>query len=212
LVRRIHASGEDYAALIKRTAKGNVLIIGLTHDDDDARACGFPSTAAQLQATAVAISLLPDDAEIRLVPRVRGAIPAPLLPKDQVVPTETDRQVLMSMRFLMGRSMTRGNMNRRKYERLEEIGWIKGYSVNVSDVEYHLTPEGKKARQIRAGDVFRMPHPNTGEETLLKALRVDGDVVSLVDPADGSGGLRRYPAHANKIKNCWVALNDQETA
>jgi hypothetical protein len=82
----------------------------------------------------------------------------------------------------------------------------------MSDVEYHLTPEGKKARQVKAGDFFRMPHPRTGEEAILRALRVDGDTVSLVDPADGSGGVRRYQALACDLEKCWVAQEDQETA
>jgi hypothetical protein len=172
----------------KRAAGGHtwaMLLIGFV-------GIGFPSTAAQLQATAVAISLLPDDAEVRLVPRVRGAIPAPVLPKNQVVPTETDRQVLMSVRFTNGKCMTRGNMNRRKFERLEDIGWIKGLSVNVSDVEYHLTKDGEEARRIRAGDLFKIPHPRTGEQVLLRALRVDGDQVSLVDATGFGASLRRY--------------------
>jgi hypothetical protein len=35
-------------------------------------------------------------------------------------------------------------VNRKEFERLEEIGWIKGISVNISDVEYYLTPAGRK--------------------------------------------------------------------
>jgi hypothetical protein len=35
-------------------------------------------------------------------------------------------------------------MNRRKFERLEEIGWIKGLAVNMSDVEYNLTASGRR--------------------------------------------------------------------
>src|SRR5580704_13432117 len=46
LSRRIRASGESYAAMVKQYSQGNVFVIGLSHDDDDARACGFPSTAA----------------------------------------------------------------------------------------------------------------------------------------------------------------------
>jgi hypothetical protein len=32
---------------------------------------------------------------------------------------------------------------RSRYERLEEIGWIVGFAVNLSDVEYRLTAAGK---------------------------------------------------------------------
>jgi hypothetical protein len=197
LSRRIRTSGESYAEMIKRHAKGNVFVIGLSHDDDDARACGFPSTAAQLQAIAIAISRLPDDAEIRLVPRVLGAIPAPVLERELILPTETDRSVLMSMRFEKGRYLTRGAMNRRKYERLEDIGWIKGLGVNLSDVEYYITKEGKTARQIKPGDLFRFPD----SEAVYKALHVKGSSVTLVD---AKTGLRRSHAIVEDIDNCWV--------
>jgi len=148
LSRRIRRAGEAYAELIKNASKGNVFVIGLAYDDDDARACGFPSTAAQLQATAIAISLLPDDAEIRLVPRVRGAIPAPTLEEDKMLPTKTDSEVLGSMQFGDGKFYTAGNMNRRKYERLEAIGWVKGVATNMSDVEYYLTTSGRAQRAL----------------------------------------------------------------
>ena len=139
--------------------------MGLAHDDDDARACGFLSTAAQRQALAIAVSLLPDDAEIRVVPRVRGGIPAPILDRERVVPTTKDRQVLMSMTFEGGKFYTAGNMNRRKFERLEEIGWIKGIGVNVNDVEYYLTKEGEEAYRIRtdAGQARSISTPIVGK-------------------------------------------------
>jgi hypothetical protein len=196
-LRRIRRAGEDYAAQIKKTAQGNVFVIGLAHDDDDARACGFPSVSAQLQATAIAISLLPDDADIRLVPRVRGAIPAPTMAPDKVEPTETDRKVLMGMIFQRGIFLTQGNVNRRKYERLEDIGWVKGIAVGLSDVEYHITAAGKEARQIRPGDHFRFPN----DDRLYRALRVKDGRVTLVDV---KAEFRQSQAYAVDIDNCWV--------
>jgi hypothetical protein len=192
MVRRIRAAGEDYASLIKRTSQGNVFVIGLPHDDEDARVCGFPSSAAQHQAVAIAISLLPDDAEIRLVPRVRGAIPAPTLEIEQMQPTATDRHVLMTMLFLGNQCTTKGNMNRRKFERLEALGWIKGFSANLSDVIYELLPSGKEARKIKVGDTFRLPHPTTKDETVFAVETIEDKgarnmfarkmIVSLVAP------------------------------
>ncbi|OKO67340.1 hypothetical protein [Bradyrhizobium sp. NAS96.2] len=171
MVRRIRAAGETFAEQIKQRAQGqNVFVIGLPHDDDDARACGFPSSAAQHQAIAIAISLLPDDAEIRLVARVRGSIPAPVLQLEKVEPTATDRHVLMTMSFLGNQCTTEGNMNRRKFERLEDIGWIKGFAVNLSDVTYELTAAGKEARAVRPGDRFRLAVETGGEE---RAFRVE---------------------------------------
>jgi len=60
-----------------------------------------------------------------------------------MIPTEADSRVLISMQFTNGKCYTAGNMNRRKYERLEEISWIKGIATNISDVEYHLTETGR---------------------------------------------------------------------
>lgn len=143
LAREIQNAGIDYAALLKKTSKGDVYVIGLPGDEQDARSCGFPSIGAQMRAIAVAISHLPKDSEIRMVERVRGAIPAPTLEKEKIVPTEADSQVLSSMQFTNGKCYTAGNMNRRKYERIEDIGWIKGIATNISDVEYYLTETGR---------------------------------------------------------------------
>jgi hypothetical protein len=143
LARQIQNAGTNYAALLKMTNKSDVYIIGFSGDEQDARACGFPSIGAQMRAIAVAISHLPEDSEIRIVERVRGAIPAPVLEKEILLPTEADSRVLTSMRFADGKCYTSGNINRRKYERLEEIGWVNGIATNISDVEYHLTETGR---------------------------------------------------------------------
>jgi hypothetical protein len=142
LAREIQSAGIEYAALLKTISKGDVYVIGLPSDEQDARACGFPSIGAQMRAIAVAISHLPERSEIRMVERVRGAIPAPVLEKERPMPTEADSQVLNSMQFTNGKCYTAGNVNRRKYERLEDIGWIKGLATNISDVEYYLTESG----------------------------------------------------------------------
>jgi hypothetical protein len=143
LIRQIQNAGVSYAALLKQISKGNVYVIGLPSDEGDARACGFPSIGAQLRAIAIAISYLPENSEIRMVERVRGAIPAPVLQEERMSPTEDDSGVLNSMQFTNGKCYTAGNINRRKYKRLEDIGWIKGISTNIGDVEYYLTEAGK---------------------------------------------------------------------
>lgn len=143
MLRRIRATAENYVELLKNHSQGDVFIIGHAHDDSDARACGFPSLSVQMHSIAIAVALLPDDAEIRLVPRIRGAIPAPIMEDELIIPTLTDRQVLQDMPFKNGRLLTVGNINRRKFERLEKIGWIEGRAVNLSDVEYSVTPDGQ---------------------------------------------------------------------
>jgi len=82
LAREIYAAGITYADLLKRRDKGDVYIIGYSRDDKDARACGFPSVGAQMRAIAIAVSQLPDDSEIRMIERVRGAYAAPVLERE----------------------------------------------------------------------------------------------------------------------------------
>ena len=136
-------------------------VIGLPSDEQDARLCGFPSIGAQLRAIAIAISHLPEYSEIRMVERVRGAIPAPVLEKEKPIPTQADCQVLNSMQFTNGKYYTAGNLNRRKYRRIEEIGWIKGISTNISDVEYYLTETGKAQLALtRTADAMQKDFPD----------------------------------------------------
>ncbi len=155
LAREIQNAGINYAALLKRTSKGDVYVIGLPRDEQDARSCGFPSIGAQMRAIAVAISHLPDDSEIRMVERVRGAIPAPTLENEKIIPTDADSQVLSSMQFTNGKCYTAGNVNRRKYQRIEDIGWIKGIATNMSDVEYYLTETGKAQLALAKTAAFK---------------------------------------------------------
>ncbi len=161
LARQIHASGVAYAELLKITNGGDVYVIGLPSDEQDARVCSFPSVGAQMRAVAVAISLLPDGSAIRMVERVPGAIPAPVLEREMLTPVAVDSRVLSSMKFTNGKCYTAGNMDRRKYERLEEIGWIKGLSTNLSDVEYYLTNTGQAQLALtRAADAIERDYPN----------------------------------------------------
>ena len=76
LAREIISAGEEFAAQLKRTSKGNEFIIGLPRDDKDARSCGFPSMTAQMRAIAIAIAHLPDKAEVQFAERTRGAMPS----------------------------------------------------------------------------------------------------------------------------------------
>jgi hypothetical protein len=78
-----------------------------------------------------------------------------------MVPTGTDRQVLASMQFNRGRFDTAVNMNCRKYQRLEDIGWVKGISTNASNVEYHLTAAGLAQIALnRSADMVRNDVPD----------------------------------------------------
>lgn len=83
LARRIQTAGMDHAELLKRMTKGDVYFIGISYDERDARALGFPSMSAQMRAVAIAISQLPDDSEVRIVERVRGHTPAPSMESEE---------------------------------------------------------------------------------------------------------------------------------
>ncbi|HEY1723518.1 MAG TPA: hypothetical protein VGG27_19900 [Magnetospirillaceae bacterium] len=183
LLREIQNAGVEYAALLKGTNRGDVYVIGLPSDEQDARSCGFPSVGAQMRAIAIAVSLLPEHSEIRMVERVRGAIPAPILEKEMIVPTEADSQVLISMQFTNDRCYTAGNVNRRKFQRLEDIGWVKGISTNISDVEYHLTETGKVQFELtRIAEAMENDFPDpapTGFQTRVNSGLRRGPILKL---------------------------------
>jgi hypothetical protein len=43
-----------------------------------------------------------------------------------------------------GRKYTAGNIDRRKYQRLVELGWLTAASPNISDVLYEVTVKGRQ--------------------------------------------------------------------
>ena len=47
-----------------------------------------------------------------------------------------------------GSKYTGGNIDRRKYERLFDLGWLKAATTNVSDVLYEVTESGKADAEI----------------------------------------------------------------
>jgi hypothetical protein len=155
----------------------------LPSDEQDARSCGFPSIGAQMRAIAVAISHLPEESEIRMVERVRGAIPAPVLEKEKMVPIEADSQVLNLMRFSNGKCYTAGNVNRRKYQRLEDIGWVKGICPNISDVEYYLTESGRAQLALtRIAEAMEQDFPDPapdGFQTIVNSGPRRGSILKL---------------------------------
>lgn len=91
-----------------------------------------------LLARGVAIEKLRNEI-LRAIPDA----PTSMMQERQVTPTVSDRQVFSELNFDDGRLYTSGNVNRRKYDRLENIGWVKGISTNISDVEYELTLAGR---------------------------------------------------------------------
>ena len=44
-----------------------------------------------------------------------------------------------------GRKYTAGNIDRSRYDRLVDLGWLIAFKTNISDVEYQVTDEGRAA-------------------------------------------------------------------
>jgi hypothetical protein len=51
-----------------------------------------------------------------------------------------------------GRKYTAGNIDRSKYDRLVEVGWLMPYKTNISDVEYQVTEKGRAASAANVHD------------------------------------------------------------
>jgi hypothetical protein len=90
-----------------------------------------------------------------------------------MMPTVNDRQIFSELPFKGGKMYTAGNVDRRKYDRLTDLGWVEGVSTNISDVEYHLTLAGnlelaliKEAAEMDSD--FPDPAPN-GVQTVVNA-------------------------------------------
>jgi hypothetical protein len=42
-----------------------------------------------------------------------------------------------------GRKYTAGNIDRSRYDRLVDMGWLMSFNMNISDVEYQVTEKGR---------------------------------------------------------------------
>jgi hypothetical protein len=49
-----------------------------------------------------------------------------------------------------GSKYTAGNIDRRKYQRLVELGWLIARSPNISDVLYEVTDKGRQEAGLKA--------------------------------------------------------------
>ena len=60
------------------------------------------------------------------------------------VDADDDHRLLRKLIEQGGRKYTAGNINRRKYERLVELGWLIATTPNISDVLYEVTEQGRQ--------------------------------------------------------------------
>jgi hypothetical protein len=51
-----------------------------------------------------------------------------------------------------GRKYTAGNIDRSRYDRLVDMGWLTPFKTNISDVEYQVTEKGRTASVANAHD------------------------------------------------------------
>ena len=68
------------------------------------------------------------------------------LPKRSV--SKLIRQIVASG----GRKYTAGNIDRSKYDRLVDMGWLTPFKTNISDVEYQATDKGRAAAVTNGHD------------------------------------------------------------
>ena len=56
-----------------------------------------------------------------------------------------DHKLLREIVASGGRKYTAGLIDRTRYQRLVDFGWLNAYSTNMSDVQYEATPAGVEA-------------------------------------------------------------------
>ena len=59
--------------------------------------------------------------------------------------TDEDLKLIRQIIADGGRKYTAGNIDRRKYDRLVDLGWLTSSATNISDVEYNVTEKGGAA-------------------------------------------------------------------
>jgi hypothetical protein len=60
------------------------------------------------------------------------------------VDADNDHKLLRKLIEQGGRKYTAGNIDRRKYERLVELGWLTATKPDISDVLYEVTDQGRQ--------------------------------------------------------------------
>ena len=67
------------------------------------------------------------------------------LSKKVTIVQDEDIKLLRRIVASGGRKYTAGNIDRSKYDRLVEMGWLMPFKTNISDVEYQATDKGRTA-------------------------------------------------------------------
>ena len=76
----------------------------------------------------------------------------PGLSKKVTIVQDEDIKLLRRIVAGGGRKYTAGNVNRSKYDRLVDLGWLTPFKTNISDVEYQVTEKGRAASVANVHD------------------------------------------------------------
>jgi hypothetical protein len=68
-----------------------------------------------------------------------------------VIGSDQDLKLIRQIVAAGGRKYTAGNIDRSRYDRLVDIGWLIPFKTNISDVEYQITEKGRAAAAHRSG-------------------------------------------------------------
>jgi hypothetical protein len=72
--------------------------------------------------------------------------------KKVTIVQEEDIKLLRRIVAGGGRKYTAGNIDRSRYDRLVDLGWLTPFKTNISDVEYQVTEKGRAASVDNAHD------------------------------------------------------------
>ena len=76
----------------------------------------------------------------------------PRLSKKVTIMQDEDIKLLQRIVAGGGRKYTAGNIDRSRYDRLVDLGWLTPFKTNISDVEYQVTEKGRAASVDNADD------------------------------------------------------------
>jgi hypothetical protein len=62
-----------------------------------------------------------------------------------LVASEPDLKLIREIFASGGQRYTRGNVDRSRYQRLVDLGWLNAFPTNISDVSYEMTERGRAA-------------------------------------------------------------------
>jgi hypothetical protein len=62
--------------------------------------------------------------------------------------TDEDLKLIRQIIADGGRKYTAGNIDRRKYDQLVDLGWLTSSATKISDVEYNVTEKGGAAARV----------------------------------------------------------------